>query len=346
MRWGWSCCLKTKPYCLWVAHSVRNQLANAQAPSPESNKQNAKVNAQRAATHARHRVGPAQTTEAPPEKESLEGAVRWQLHRDPRRSQRLFLSRHLADPAPGRRPALLRLRDRPRSARRCRSAPMSAPGAATSISATPAPSAEIDLIAGLRLKRAGRQADLRPGLHPLQLPRRAPRTCSTTSTSSASSLGYDFGVAQIQGAVRYSPNFFGNSGNARYKWGQVTVPMPFLYFNENFAFKPLRRHRQPVCRALHQLRHSRQQLLGLADRPRRHRLRRRPHHRLYRHQPRRPGLPRHPELRRPRHRHHHQDVLIDIMNKLNHLLMTLLPLELKLKIVSREVRKEMQYQAI
>ena len=39
-------------------------------------------------------------------------------------------------------------------------------------------------------------------------------------------LGYDFGVVQIQGAVRYSPNFFANSGNAWYKWGQVTVPIP------------------------------------------------------------------------------------------------------------------------
>ena len=39
-------------------------------------------------------------------------------------------------------------------------------------------------------------------------------------------------------------------------------------------------------------------------------------------------------------------IIPGLMNKLNHLLMTLLPLELKLKIVSREVRKEMQYQAI
>ena len=26
--------------------------------------------------------------------------------------------------------------------------------------------------------------------------------------------------------MRYSPNFFGNSGIAWYKWGQVTVPLP------------------------------------------------------------------------------------------------------------------------
>jgi short-subunit dehydrogenase len=42
----------------------------------------------------------------------------------------------------------------------------------------------------------------------------------------------------------------------------------------------------------------------------------------------------------------HPTIIPGLMNKLNHLLMTLLPLELKLKIISREVRKEMQYQAI
>jgi uncharacterized protein (TIGR02001 family) len=50
-------------------------------------------------------------------------------------------------------------------------------------------------------------------------------------------LGYDFGVAAIQGAVRYSPNFFGNSGIAWYKWGQLTVPLSFIKLNENVSFK-------------------------------------------------------------------------------------------------------------
>ena len=56
------------------------------------------------------------------------------------------------------------------------------------------------------------------------------------SVADLPSDGYDFGVAQIQGAVRYSPNFFANSGIAWYKWGQVTVPIPYT-FNENVAFK-------------------------------------------------------------------------------------------------------------
>ena len=49
--------------------------------------------------------------------------------------------------------------------------------------------------------------------------------------------GYDFGVAQLSAAVRYSPNFYANSGVAWYKWAQVTVPLPFIKVNENVAFK-------------------------------------------------------------------------------------------------------------
>lgn len=44
-------------------------------------------------------------------------------------------------------------------------------------------------------------------------------------------LGWDFGPVALQGAVRYSPNFFGNSGRAWYKWAQATVPLPFVNFN-------------------------------------------------------------------------------------------------------------------
>jgi len=43
-------------------------------------------------------------------------------------------------------------------------------------------------------------------------------------------LGYDFGAVQLSGAIRYSPNFFANSGNAWYKWAQATVPLPFIDF--------------------------------------------------------------------------------------------------------------------
>ena len=43
-------------------------------------------------------------------------------------------------------------------------------------------------------------------------------------------LGYDFGPVALQAAVRYSPNFFGNSGAGWYKWAQATVPLPFVNF--------------------------------------------------------------------------------------------------------------------
>jgi len=50
-------------------------------------------------------------------------------------------------------------------------------------------------------------------------------------------VGYDFGPVAISGAVRYSPNFFANSGNAWYKWAQAVVPLPFIKINENVSFK-------------------------------------------------------------------------------------------------------------
>jgi len=43
-------------------------------------------------------------------------------------------------------------------------------------------------------------------------------------------LGYDFGPVALQAALRYSPDFFGNSGIAWYKWAQATVPLPFVNF--------------------------------------------------------------------------------------------------------------------
>jgi uncharacterized protein (TIGR02001 family) len=49
--------------------------------------------------------------------------------------------------------------------------------------------------------------------------------------------GYDFGFVQLSAAVRYSPNFFANSGIAWYKWGQAVVPLSFINFNENITFK-------------------------------------------------------------------------------------------------------------
>ncbi|MBM3643330.1 MAG: hypothetical protein FJX02_03155 [Alphaproteobacteria bacterium] len=50
-------------------------------------------------------------------------------------------------------------------------------------------------------------------------------------------LGYDFGVASVTGAVRYSPNFYANSGIAWYKWGQISVPLTFVKLHDEVALK-------------------------------------------------------------------------------------------------------------
>jgi uncharacterized protein (TIGR02001 family) len=50
-------------------------------------------------------------------------------------------------------------------------------------------------------------------------------------------VAYDFGPIALSGALRYSPNFFANSGNAWYKWVQATVPLPFIKINDNISFK-------------------------------------------------------------------------------------------------------------
>ena len=95
--------------------------------------------------------------------------------------------------------------------------------------------AEIDLIAGLRLKALNDKLTGDLGYIRYNY-LGAPADLFYDFNEFGLVLGYDFGVAQIQGAVRYSPNFFANSGIAWYKWGQVTVPIPYT-FNENVAFK-------------------------------------------------------------------------------------------------------------
>lgn len=95
--------------------------------------------------------------------------------------------------------------------------------------------AEIDLIAGLRLKALNDKLTGDLGYIRYNY-LGAPSDLFYDFNEFGLVLGYDFGVIQIQGAVRYSPNFFANSGIAWYKWGQVTVPIPYT-FNENFAFR-------------------------------------------------------------------------------------------------------------
>jgi uncharacterized protein (TIGR02001 family) len=96
--------------------------------------------------------------------------------------------------------------------------------------------AEIDIIAGLRAKALDDKltADLGyirynyPGSNGL---------LQLDFNEFGLVVGYDFGPVAISGAVRYSPNFYGNSGVAWYKWAQAVVPLPFIKINENVSFK-------------------------------------------------------------------------------------------------------------
>lgn len=96
--------------------------------------------------------------------------------------------------------------------------------------------AEVDLLAGLRAKAFDDKFTVDLGYIRYNY-LGAPSDLFYDFNEFGLVLGYDFGVAQLQGAIRYSPNFFANSGIAWYKWAQITVPMPFLHVNENVAFK-------------------------------------------------------------------------------------------------------------
>lgn len=96
--------------------------------------------------------------------------------------------------------------------------------------------AEIDLLAGFKLKALNEKLTFDLGYIRYNY-LGAPADLYYDFNEFGLVAGYDFGVAQVSGAVRYSPNFFANSGNAWYKWGQVAVPLTFINFNENVTFK-------------------------------------------------------------------------------------------------------------
>ncbi len=96
--------------------------------------------------------------------------------------------------------------------------------------------AEIDLLAGFRLKLLDDKLTFDLGYTRYNY-LGAPANLFYDFNEYSLVAGYDFGVAQLTGAVRYSPNFFGNSGVAWYKWGQLAVPLTFINLNENVSFK-------------------------------------------------------------------------------------------------------------
>ena len=96
--------------------------------------------------------------------------------------------------------------------------------------------AEVDLIGGVRGKALGDQLTCDIGYIRYNYPG-SNGLLQLDFNELGLVVGYDFGPVQLSGAVRYSPNFFANSGNAWYKWGQVVVPLPFIKVNENVSFK-------------------------------------------------------------------------------------------------------------
>jgi len=96
--------------------------------------------------------------------------------------------------------------------------------------------AEIDLLAGFKLKALSEKLTVDLGYIRYNY-LGAPADLYYDFNEFGLVVGYDFGVAQVSAALRYSPNFYANSGNAWYKWGQVAVPLPFINFNENVTFK-------------------------------------------------------------------------------------------------------------
>ena len=96
--------------------------------------------------------------------------------------------------------------------------------------------AEIDINGGFRLKALEDKLSFDLGYTRYTYPG-TPEALMYGFNEFSFVAGYDFGVAAVTGAVRYSPNFFANSGEAWYKWGQIAVPLPFLKVNENVSFK-------------------------------------------------------------------------------------------------------------
>ncbi|MCF8467205.1 MAG: TorF family putative porin [Sneathiella sp.] len=56
----------------------------------------------------------------------------------------------------------------------------------------------------------------------------------------APSAGYDFGFLSVNGGVNYSPNYFGNSGDAFYTHGGVDIPLgPYFTLSGNVGYQTI-----------------------------------------------------------------------------------------------------------
>jgi len=96
--------------------------------------------------------------------------------------------------------------------------------------------AEIDILAGLRAKAMQNKLTFDLGYIRYSYPGSDSNLFYDFSEWGLVA-GYDFDVVAVSGAIRYSPNFYANSGAAWYKWAQVVVPLPFIKINDDISFK-------------------------------------------------------------------------------------------------------------
>jgi uncharacterized protein (TIGR02001 family) len=101
---------------------------------------------------------------------------------------------------------------------------------------TTGPGIEVDLAAGVKARAFNRKLSLDLGyirytfLGP-------PASLNYDYGDISLNVGYDFGVASLAARVRFSPNSFGSAGVSWNRRGLLSVPLPFLRFNENISFK-------------------------------------------------------------------------------------------------------------
>ena len=88
-------------------------------------------------------------------------------------------------------------------------------------------SLELDLVAGVRSKLFNDKFTVDFGYIGYLYPGTTP-AASANFHEVGLVLGYDFDFAAVTAGVRWSPNYFGGSGNAWYKVATLTVPLPFV----------------------------------------------------------------------------------------------------------------------
>jgi uncharacterized protein (TIGR02001 family) len=102
--------------------------------------------------------------------------------------------------------------------------------------ASSGPGVEVDLMGGLKLKAHDDRLGIDLGYLRYFYPG-SPAALSYNYGDFTLTGSYDLDVVLINAKVRYSPNSFGNSGNAWDKRVRLTAPLPFLSLNQNISFK-------------------------------------------------------------------------------------------------------------